>query len=145
MKKRRTLVVLLLAMTAVLILRDAVDADDARLVRLSSNIAQGRSYQIPFNVEPEILAINKGTVVIWALFGAYKAQVVFLDGKECHEATEAAVGFEMDSGKTEACYRGVLIPNGGTASLKFKEAGVYEYTVQWEDLPQKTRAKVVVY
>ena len=144
MKKRSTLVVFLLAMTVVLTLGDTVGADDARIVRLSSSIAQGRSYQIPYNVEPEILLINKGTVVIWTLFGAYKAQVLFLDGKKCHEATEVPVGFKLDSGKPEACYRGVLIPNGGTASLKFKEAGVYEYAIQWENRPQKTRAKIVV-
>jgi hypothetical protein len=145
MKKVSMLLVLLIAMTAALALRGTVDADEARLVRLSSNVAQGRSYQIPYNVEPEILAINKDTVVIWALFGAYEAQVLFLDGKKCHEATEVPVGFKLDSGEATACYRGVLIPNGGTASLKFKEPGVYEYAVQWANEPRKTRAKIVVY
>ena len=105
----------------------------------------GRSYQIPYNIEPETLLVEKDTVVIWTLFGAYDAQVLFLDGDKCQKATEAPVGFELDSRETKACYRGVLIPNGGTASLKFKEPGVYEYSVKWANTPRQTRAKVVVY
>lgn len=145
MKKVGTLVVFFLALTAVLVEQGSVDADNARIVRLSSNVAQGRSYQIPYNVEPETLLIEKDTVVVWALFGAYEAQVLFLDGDKCQKATESPVGFELDSGETKACYRGVLIPNGGTASLKFKEPGVYEYGVKWANTPKQTRAKVVVY
>ena len=140
-----SLVILSLAMTAFLAQSRSASAEDARLVRLSSNVAQGRSYQIPFNVEPENLLIRKDSVVVWALFGAHHAQVVFLDGKKCETATEAPVGFELDSGGAKACYRGVLIPNGGTASLKFKNEGVYEYEVQWENHPQPTRAKVIVH
>ena len=78
------------------------------------------------------------------LSGAFEAQVLFLEGKKCQEATEAPVGFELDSGATTACYRGVMIPNGGTASLKFTKQGVYEYTVEWANTPRKTRAKIVV-
>ena len=147
MKKISTLVVFLLAVTAFLAVKGIVDADSARLVRLTSRGAAGGASgpQIPYNVEPEILLVEKDTVVVWTLFGAFQAQVLFLDGKKCQNATEAPVGFEMDSGEATACYRGVLIPNGGTASLKFKEQGTYEYSVKWANSPQKTRAKVVVY
>ena len=144
MKKVGILAVFMLAVTAVLAEKASVDADSARIVRLLSNVAQGRSYQIPYIVEPEILVIEKDTVVVWALFGAYEAQVLFLDGDKCEKATEAPVGFELDKGETKACYRGVLIPNGGTASLKFKVEGVYEYSIKWANTPRQTRAKVVV-
>jgi hypothetical protein len=147
MKKRNTFVVLLLAMVVVLPLQATVDADSARLVRLTSRGSAGGASvtQIPYNVEPEILLVEPNTVVVWTLFGAFEAQILFLDGKKCQAATEAPVGFQLESGETTACYRGVLIPNGGTASLKFKEKGVYEYSIKWANTPRKTRAKVVVY
>jgi hypothetical protein len=145
MRKTSALAILLLAVTAFLGQQSTVDADNARLVRLTSNVAQGRSYQIPFNVEPEILVIDKGTVVIWTLFGAHHAKVLFQDGKKCDAATDAPVGFELDSETAPGCYASALVPNGGTASLKFKETGVYEYSVEWANFPQKTRAKIVVH
>lgn len=147
MKKLSALVIFLLAVTAVLALWNTIDAENARIVRLTSRGAYGGASgpQIPYNVEPETLLVEKDTVVIWTLSGAFEAQVLFLDGNKCQKATEAPVGFELDSGETTACYRGVLIPNGGTASLKFKEQGTYEYNVKWANTPQNTRAKVIVY
>jgi hypothetical protein len=133
-----------LAMAGWLAQQGTVDAENARVVRLSSNIDGGRSYQIPYNVEPEVLVVDKGTVVIWTLFGVHEARILFLDGKKCEAATVAPVGFKMDSETAQACYRGALLANGGTASLKFTDAGVYDYSIEWANQPKKTRAKIVV-
>ena len=118
--------------------------DEVRVVRLLRNVGTGGlASQMAYLIEPEILTITKGTIVVWANSGVFEIEVAFEEGKTCQLATKAAEGFELD--KAKACYTTVVMPNGGTRSLRFLEKGVYEYTVRWGDLIQKSRGKIVVY
>jgi len=119
-------------------------SDDVRIVKLVHNIAAGESYQIPFLVEPEILTVRPGTVVVWVNDGAYEVSVSFDDAKKCQGATRDPGGdFKLDEAQT--CLLTVVMANGGTKSLKFADKGVYEYKVKWANQPKEYRGKVVVY
>jgi plastocyanin len=145
MKKFKLLLpVLLFVMGIYLVAPQAVIAsDDIRIIRLKLNVAAGTSYQIPFLIEPETLSVRKGTIVVFANDGIHEVGVIFEEGKTCQSVTKAAEGFKLDA--ATACYKAVVMANGGTESLRFMEPGVYEYKVTWGDRPQASRGKIVVY
>jgi hypothetical protein len=118
--------------------------DDVRIVRLMKNPdTSATATQLAHLIDPEILLINQGTIVVWANSGLFQVGVSFEEGKTCQVATKAAEGFQLD--KASACYTTVILPNGGTRSLKFLEKGTYEYKVTWGDLPKESRGKIIVY
>jgi len=118
--------------------------DEVRVVRLLRNVdTGGLTSQMAYLIEPEILTIKQGTIVVWANSGVFEIEVTFEEGKTCQLATKAAEGFELD--KAKVCYTTVVMPNGGKRSQRFLEKGVYEYRVRWGDLLQKSRGKIVVY
>lgn len=96
-------------------------AQECRLIRI-----QGGGTSAEIYLEPETVRISKGTCVIWSNWvGAKEVSVVFEEGKKCEDMTEAPTGFKMTA---ENCYVTSWIALGGTSSLRFTEAGTFNYT-----------------
>jgi hypothetical protein len=98
-------------------------------------------------VEPETMQISKGSCVIWFnRAAANEVKVVFEEGKKCAAVTDAAVGFGMDD--YGQCFVTSWLPFGGTSSLRFKEAGTFEYAIEIGKLEDKgkrvARGKIIV-
>ena len=121
---------LLISMTAavmavgfVVILDSALRAQDCRVIRI-----QGMAMHQSVRAEPEVMSISKGTCVIWFnRASANEIKIVFKEGKRCSSVTEAPVGFSLDH---EQCFVTSWIAFGGISSLRFKEAGTYEYAIE---------------
>jgi plastocyanin len=74
-------------------------------------------------VSPKTLTIAKGDTVIWLNNSSAEGTVFFSKGKDVEAVCAAPSRFAMDAeGKYYA-----NIPQGGTASLCFVEAGKYQY------------------
>jgi hypothetical protein len=105
-------------------------AQECRIIRILEE-KKGSVGRV-IRIEPHALQIAKGTCVIWINWARHhEVNVVFSeDGKKCQDMTDAPVGFKM----VENCYLTDYIPLAGTSSLRFNEAGVFNYEVQ---VPQK--------
>ena len=120
-------------------------ADEVRIVRLMKHPYQAAAVdnELEYVIQPENLLIEKGTVVVFANWGAFEAEVKFDDVKSCQIAFDAAEGFKLD--KEKECFLARIVPNGGTKSIKFTEKGTYKYKVHWYKRPQPSTGKIIVY
>ena len=75
-------------------------------------------------INPRTLTLSKGDTAIWVNNSAGEISIFFPRGKEVEAVCAAPSRFAMDA---EGKY-GASIPQGGTASLCFVEAGKYTYT-----------------
>jgi hypothetical protein len=141
MEKRLLLVVGLVSMLAVTIMLLAQDigiAQDCRIIRVHGGITLGQS---EYRVEPETVIASKGTCVIWFNRAvANEIKIVFKEGKRCASMSEAPVGFSLDH---EQCFVTTWVPFGGTASLKFTQAGTFDYTVEVTGGETETKGRQV--
>ena len=114
----------LFALSFILGNTNATSAADVRIVRLNMVTAEA-SKQL--YVEPDTLWIKVGTVVVWVNQGpTEELKVVFEDGTRCQDVTDAGSSFAM----SDTCYVTSWVPIGGTSSLKFDEAGDFDYVVE---------------
>ena len=112
-------------------------AQDCRLIRI-----QGMAVQKTIRVEPETLLVSKGTCVIWLnRASAEEVKVVFEDGKECASVSDSPTGFSLNH---QQCYVTSWIPFGGTSSLRFNEAGSYEYVMEIKSVKQKKVKGIII-
>lgn len=131
-----TTLVLFTIMTVFCLSQQATNAQDCRIVRIGSYAPHEGVF-----VEPATTRISKGSCVIWINWvRAKEVQVIFSDGKKCDDVTDSPMGFDMNS---ENCYVTNYLPMGTTSSLKFNEAGTYEYEVKVKDGAQE-KGKIVV-
>lgn len=127
MEKKQYLgaIVCILLISACLILTwtDSAAAQDCRVIRI-----HGIAAHDVVRLEPETMWVPKGTCVIWFnRSSAHQVKVVFQEGKRCASVSDAPMGFSLDH---QNCYVTSWIPFGGTSSLRFLEAGTYEYDIQ---------------
>ncbi len=120
-------------------------AEDSRMIRIFGKATRGTAETSRFiRMEPEVLTIEKGGTVIWLNWArtAECLKIVFEDGKKCADVTDAPTGFSMDA----SCYVTSWITMGGTSSLRFTEAGTYEYLVKAPiaGKEHQARGKIVV-
>ena len=92
-------------------------------------------------IEPPILQIEKGTTVVWFNDAKAELKVTFEDGKKCDDVTEAASAFSLDA---KNCYVTTWLPFGATSSLRFTEAGTFEYIVDFAGMKKPKRARIIV-
>ncbi len=120
-------------------------AEDSRLIRIFGKPAHGTAVVADrIRIEPEVLTIPKGGVVIWLNWArtAECLKIVFEDGKKCADVTEAPMGFKTEG----SCYVTSWITQGGTSSLRFTQAGTYEYVIKApiEGREYEAKGRVVV-
>lgn len=96
-------------------------------------------------LDPPVIYVNKGTVIIWTngIDGKEEVQVVFADGKRCKVVSfsPAQNGFSLDA---KACYATIFMPYASTSSLKFLDIGTFEYSVATQDEKKKVKGKIIV-
>ncbi len=110
---------------AVLVLAhwETVNAQDCRIIRI-----HGMAVHESIRVEPETLLVSKGDCVIWFnRAAANEIKIVFEEGKRCASVSDAPMGFSLDHNE---CFVTSWIPFAGTSSLRFKEAGAYDYAIE---------------
>lgn len=112
----------IIAVAALLPHEVAVQAQECRIIRIL-----GMTTHKSIRAEPEILRVSKGSCVIWVNWSTAEVKVIFKEGKKCASVSEAPVGFSLDY---EECFVTSWVPFGGTSSLRFKEAGVFEYEIE---------------
>ena len=112
-----------------------------RLVRIHGDPRPPAEIKMIF-LEPDSVAIEAGTVVIWYNKSAGKEiKLSFESGKICKDTTESHFGFNLQEATN--CFVTDWIPMGATSSLRFMEKGVYEYTVEGPG-GIKTKGKIEV-
>ncbi len=77
-------------------------------------------------ISPKVATIEKGTTVVWVNNSNGNLGLFFSKGKEVEAVCAAPTRFALDA---EGKYNSGGIPQGGTASICFLEAGKYEYIV----------------
>ncbi|MFH0812894.1 MAG: hypothetical protein V2A69_08660 [Pseudomonadota bacterium] len=141
MNKKRLLIVggltFLLALTTLLLWHQSTGAFDVRIIRLHKDTINGGK---TIYIEPNTSWIPKDTVVIWVNQARPdEVKIMFEDGKQCADVTSSATAFNLEA----SCFVTSWIPSGGTSSLKFNEAGIFEYIVEASD-GVKAKGKIVV-
>jgi len=116
----------LLLFSGILLTNLRVDAQECHIVRISGSAAAASNEII---LDPPTVVIPKGGCVVWVNWvRASQIKVIFEEGKQCVDMTQAPVGFKLDTVKN--CYVTDWIPLGGTSSLMFKDKGTYKYRVE---------------
>lgn len=112
-------------------------ASEVRIIRLYADMIDGKK---ELYVEPNTSWVPKDTVVIWVNQARTdEVKVVFEEGKKCADVTSSADGFTMDA----TCFVTSWVPSGGTSSLRFVEAGIFNYMVETSD-GVKAKGKIIV-
>jgi len=125
-------IALLITACLAMVSQEILQAQDCRLVRIV-----GRKAPL---LEPPTTVVPKGTCVIWFNKTQLEVKIVFEDGKKCQDVTDSPTGFAMES----TCYVTTWLKYGTTSSLRFNEAGTYEYVVEFSTMPDKSRGTIVV-
>jgi plastocyanin len=77
-------------------------------------------------ISPKVATVEKGTTVVWVNNTNGSLGLFFAKGKELEAVCSAPSRFALDA---EGKYNAEGIPQGGTASVCFLEAGKYQYDV----------------
>ena len=138
MKKRTMLslgLVIMMALGALVFLPETGDANECRIVRVIMD--KGSTGQ-QLRIEPEITHVRKGACIVWINWvPTSEIRINFTDdGKRCMDATDAAVNFKS----AENCFLTDYIKLGGTSSLRFVDAGTFEFHVEVPDTQKQTAA-----
>ena len=126
-------VILSVMALALVIPQSTATAGESRMIQIL-----GRETPV---IEPPILQIEKGTTVVWWNDGKAEVRIVFEEGKKCADVTEDPSAFSLDA---KSCYVTTWLPFGSKSSLRFTEAGVFEYTVEYSGRKKASRARIVV-
>ena len=140
--KRKSIVCVLLAIIsglalAFLLAGYPLNAAECRLVRVYGDQGQGEPH---VRIDPQNIAVDKGSCVIWVNWGKVNMKVNFRQGEQCMKVTESAAGFKLENG----CYATGWLQRGTTVSLVFTEPGTYEYQVEWESGKVTETGRIVV-
>lgn len=143
MKRKRYVAMLAVVLTVGLFTflgsaQNANSAAQCRIVRVYDETTVPGEARI--RLEPQEIAVEGKTCIIWVNLGKAEMKVTFTEGKKCVDGTESASGFSL----SDACYITSWIPFGATSSLTFVEKGAYEYTIEWEASAAKAMGKIVV-
>ncbi len=132
--------VLLTALSLLLATHSLALAADAKLVKIQP---VGEAKLVGFYLDPNALAIEKNTIVVW-LSGVQgeDIQVIFLEGKTCRDVTANPKQFSMD--KTKGCYLTTFMSFAETSSLQFVDSGTYRYYVATAAGDIKAKGTIVV-
>ena len=120
---------------------ETIDAQECRLIRLSGS-AGGSPTEV--YIEPRTVRISKGACVVWVnwIIGR-EISLKFEEGKTCKDGTDAAVP-EWVLNLEDNCFVTNIMVQGGTASLKFDEKGIYPYVVETKEGTKATGSIVVL-
>ena len=120
---------------AVLFLLDQteVNAQEERIIRIWGRAAP--------QIEPPTLLISKGATVIWFNNAKDEVMILFEEGKKCDDVTDAGSLFSMNAAN---CYVTTWLSFGATSSLRFNEAGTYDYAVEYAGRKQRDSGKIIV-
>jgi len=77
-------------------------------------------------LEPSTVTTNKGTTVIWINTSSFPIEIVFI-GDKVKDTCGTTANFIIGE---DGSYKRADLPSGGTASLCFKERGVYKYKME---------------
>jgi plastocyanin len=105
---------------------------------------QGKSKMIivgAAGASPKTATIAKGTTVVWLNSSNDNVSIYFSKGKEVEAVCAAPSRFAIDS---EGKYNSGPLPQGGTASICFLEAGKYQYDVVGQKIGGLKSAGTVV-
>lgn len=135
-------VFLFTVVSVMLINQGTVLATESLLVKIEP-VKDINGKLIGFFVNPKNIEIKENTIVIW-LSGIYgqEIQVIFEDGKTCKDVTADPHFFEFNP--QTSCYVTNYIPYGATSSLRFPQAGVFNYVVSSQDGKMKFPATLIV-
>lgn len=112
-------------------------ASEVRIIRVYADTIDGKKQ---IYIEPNTSWVPKNTVVIWVNQARTdEIKVVFEEGKRCADVTSPTDAFNLDA----TCYVTSWVPSGGTSSLRFVEAGIFNYVVETSD-GVKAKGKIVV-
>jgi len=148
MDRKKTLtviVILILFFTTCVFLtsQNKVFAGECRIIKIQGGGRGGESTAFGriVSADPDSLRVTAGTCVVWVNFAqAGEVRVVFKDGKTCSNVTDSPSGFSLDE---QQCYVTNYISLGQTSSLRFKDEGVYEYTLE-VGRDQTSKGKIIV-
>lgn len=140
--RTKSIVVLLMAIIggmalAFLLTGQPSNAAECRLIRVFGDLGQGEPN---VRLDPQNIAVDKGSCVIWVNWGKVDMRINFREGERCTKVTEAATGFSLADG----CYATGWLARGTTASLVFLEPGTYEYQVEWQSGKVQEMGRVIV-
>jgi hypothetical protein len=105
----------------------------------------GTGVQAGLRIDSDNLTIQKGTCIVWINWAKLpEINLDFENGKKCMEVTQAGDDFKLDTDAN--CLTTNFIGLGQTASLRFIEAGTYNYTVSGGtgDKRGKINGKIIV-
>lgn len=127
----RTTAVLFLVSAALLLSTGMVYAGDkCQLIRIEMGKGGAGSR---LEIFPQKITVPVGACTVWINFVQRReVQVSFRENaKQCMLSTEASQGFDMSEVKPgESCYISEKLPRGKTASLVWKNPGIYKYTLE---------------
>ncbi len=109
------LLVLTLAVGSLAFVAYAAEQAKTKMILITAN-----------SVSPKTANIVKGTTVIWLNNTNGAVNIFFAKGKEVEAVCAAPTRFALD---VEGKYNSGSIPEGGTASVCFIEAGKYQFDV----------------
>jgi len=114
----------IIGVTVFLAGQETVDAKETRVISIRGGVVIDTE---SIRLEPQTLLIPKGTVVVWNNWViASEVKIVFKEGKQCQNSTNADTGFGLDAKNR---YVSVIL-EGRTASLRFTTKGTYRYFVR---------------
>ncbi len=123
------LVTVFTIITSIFIMHSSADAEEkAPAARARSIIIKNSSE----GVSPVSITVKRGDTVVWYNQGNASVSIRFLS--QLNIVCSPLVNFYAD---ISGSYKTGMISQGGTASLCFVYAGVYDYEVQWGSLGNK--------
>ena len=132
--KQKVMVVFLVAIGLVSIFamwpvftdQQVINAQECRIVRIYGGAGEDIK---EIRLEPERMIASKGTCVIWVNWVRDdEVKIVFDEGQKCDDMTDAPIWFKPEHVK--GCYLTSWVPLGGTSSLRFNQAGTFDFTVE---------------
>jgi hypothetical protein len=128
------------ALTILMANQVKLNAQECRIFRIHDLRSTPEVSKI--TIEPQTIYTSKGACVIWINWIPNQdVKIIFEDGKKCDDVTDAAFSFKLDA---NSCYlTDTAIPSGGTASLRFREEGTFEFAVESKN-GLKEKGKIVV-
>lgn len=144
MSRKRLLIAALIfsvcAVSTLFLLGETARAQECRIISIHGGQGQKDN---PFMINPGVMAVQKGDCVVWVNWAkGEEVKVTFTEGKKCFDVTESPVDFKMNL--SDKCYVTSWVALGGTSSLRFKEAGTFDYVVDSKQSKFKATGKIVV-
>ena len=133
------LAILFLFITAILVSFETITAGECYLIKLSGSAGGGTQ----ITIDTPTATVPKGSCVIWVnwIIGP-STQLKFEEGKTCKDMTDARTP-DWALNIEDNCFVTSFVGEGGTASLVFKNKGIYNYVVETGQ-GRKANGKIIV-